>query len=1291
MDGGLARGARTNWWVTLGWLLAGLCWGGPRAVAQPARVEARTPSENGPAAGVRPRGESRRPAASPRLDAVRPMPILAEQPAEGDPSVETDTPAEPEPDEALSEISEATLKSRLQRVQDDPELDSEERAELVALYRQALQSLSEAAESDNRRSSYERLAEEAPALTAELQRKVESERPAAAQVINPKSTLGQLQAGLSRAEAELERWEQEVADAEAEKTQRSTRRLSAAEEEPELRAELEAIEASLERGPGEDLSEDHALAERGLLEARRKAVLARLALLRQELLTYDLSGEWLVAKADLATVEAEYTRSLVEAWQTALNKRRRTEVSDQTIEAEGVAEKATLAAPRLKGIADQNVELTRLRGDLAGRIEQAQREAEGVEQQTRELLEEFEQIDERVRRSGFNEVIAAMLRRRREQLPDAAMLTEQMRERSGQTASLGLQLAELQDQRSRLADLNSAVARQAKALAPAGGALTNPESEALKTLLRAQRGYLDGLIGDTSRYLETLLECDAADRALLKQARVYTRYCDENLLWIRSTTPPGWAEVGRVLRGVQDWLQPALWSGVGQGLLGDALRHPAWYVGLVGLVLGCLAVTRQAAARVRLEVQRAQPRRRRAGWALAWLVAGSLAVPTLLWFCGWRLSALRIDVLSAAAGRAMVGLAALLVPLRVVRMATRVERLAPGLMGLSQARTETWRLVTARWAWGGLPLLIWTWAGVTLAGNLPQSALGRLTFVLFQGLLGWGLAQLGPSLNTLPKEASLSGPVVAPGLATRCQQQLAAIWPGVALGIPVVFAGLSLWGYHDTAVLLCAWLLGVAGLGVVLSFVERLLAVCLAPRVVATAPAANEWGAVEGGNAIWAPQGRGRTPSRTGLPELEDAVSQWRHLVHMGLVGVFVVGSCWILSPILPALAVFQSIEVWPRPFHWLDATDADNVANVVTVAGVALAALLSVLTWFCQRTLPELLDVLVLSRTQLDQGGRYAVAAIARYAVLVAGSLAAFSQVGIGWAQLNWLVAAMTVGLGFGLQEIFANFVSGLILLFERPVRIGDIVSIGDITGKVSRIRMRATTITDNDLRELIVPNKELITGRVINWTLTDTVSRLTIKVKVAVGTDPDFARGLLLGVANRHRLVLRQPPAQAQFEEFADNALHFALRVCVASFDLVAQTRHELLTAIKKEFQEQGIALLIPTTTVGRPATPGAATSATAPNGAVGAGPAGGLAGTLAGATVPAGVPAGMVSAGGLPGGGNSAVGIPASAIFPGSGGGSPAAPTVGAAPLQMREDPPRSNPAPHLAPDRSRASYG
>ena len=105
-------------------------------------------------------------------------------------------------------------------------------------------------------------------------------------------------------------------------------------------------------------------------------------------------------------------------------------------------------------------------------------------------------------------------------------------------------------------------------------------------------------------------------------------------------------------------------------------------------------------------------------------------------------------------------------------------------------------------------------------------------------------------------------------------------------------------------------------------------------------------------------------------------------------------------------------------------------------------------------------------------------------------------SMLGVSWSKVQWLVAAMTVGLGFGLQEIFANFISGLIILFERPIRVGDVVTLGGVTGTVARIRIRATTIVDGDRKELIVPNKEFITGKLVNWTLSDQTLRVVSKV---------------------------------------------------------------------------------------------------------------------------------------------------------------------------------------------------
>ncbi len=137
-----------------------------------------------------------------------------------------------------------------------------------------------------------------------------------------------------------------------------------------------------------------------------------------------------------------------------------------------------------------------------------------------------------------------------------------------------------------------------------------------------------------------------------------------------------------------------------------------------------------------------------------------------------------------------------------------------------------------------------------------------------------------------------------------------------------------------------------------------------------------------------------------------------------------------------------------------------------------------------------------------------------------------------------------MGVGLGFGLQEIFANFVSGIILLFERPIRIGDIITLGDKTGVVNRIRIRATTIVDSDRKEYVVPNKDLVTERLLNWTLSDQVNRVVVNVGVAYGVDTSHACEILRQVALDHPVVLKDPQPTATFEGFGDSTLNLVLR---------------------------------------------------------------------------------------------------------------------------------------------------
>ena len=212
------------------------------------------------------------------------------------------------------------------------------------------------------------------------------------------------------------------------------------------------------------------------------------------------------------------------------------------------------------------------------------------------------------------------------------------------------------------------------------------------------------------------------------------------------------------------------------------------------------------------------------------------------------------------------------------------------------------------------------------------------------------------------------------------------------------------------------------------------------------------------------------------------------------------------------------------------------------------------------------------------DAGARYAVATVCRYVITVVGLLLCFGILGVGWSKVQWLVAAMGLGLGFGLQEIFANFVSGLIILFERPVRVGDVVTIDNITGVVSRIRMRATTITDGDRKELIIPNKEFITGRVLNWTLSDPVNRVVIRVGIAYGSDTQRAAEILLRLAKNHPNVLDDPPPGVSLESFGDSALNFVLRCFLPNLDGRGTVIHELHMAIDREFREAGIEIAFP-----------------------------------------------------------------------------------------------------------------
>jgi small-conductance mechanosensitive channel len=220
-----------------------------------------------------------------------------------------------------------------------------------------------------------------------------------------------------------------------------------------------------------------------------------------------------------------------------------------------------------------------------------------------------------------------------------------------------------------------------------------------------------------------------------------------------------------------------------------------------------------------------------------------------------------------------------------------------------------------------------------------------------------------------------------------------------------------------------------------------------------------------------------------------------------------------------------------------------------------------------------------LLAKSRIELGVRIAVASILKYAVLTIGFVVILQTAGINLSSITILFGALGVGIGFGLQNITNNFVSGLIILFERPIKVGDRIEVSRVAGDVVDISMRATTIVTNDNISIIVPNSEFISSTVINWSHTDRNVRFNFPIGVSYREDPERVRKLLLEIALGNPGVLKDPKPDVLFTEFGDSALVFNLRVWTSEYiNRPGVLKSQLYYVISHRFKEAGIEIPFP-----------------------------------------------------------------------------------------------------------------
>lgn len=303
------------------------------------------------------------------------------------------------------------------------------------------------------------------------------------------------------------------------------------------------------------------------------------------------------------------------------------------------------------------------------------------------------------------------------------------------------------------------------------------------------------------------------------------------------------------------------------------------------------------------------------------------------------------------------------------------------------------------------------------------------------------------------------------------------------------------------------------------------------------------------------------TEQEEGL-DLNEVRSQLLRFADLFIWTALFVIFYYVWSDLVTVVSYLRDITLWQQT----STTEAGVVTETISLFNLIVALIIVVITYILVRNIQGILEILLFSRVKLSQGTPYTITTLLTYILVAVGGAWAFSTLGMSWSKLQWLFAALSVGLGFGMQEIFANFVSGIILLFERPIRVGDTVTINDVTGTVAKIRIRAITMIDPDRKEVIVPNKSFVTGQVTNWALSNTITRLVVSVGVAYGSDLDLVKRLLLQAAHEQPSVLKDPEPRALFLTFGASTLDHELRVYVGQ----VSERNDTLDALNRRVNE-------------------------------------------------------------------------------------------------------------------------
>lgn len=293
-----------------------------------------------------------------------------------------------------------------------------------------------------------------------------------------------------------------------------------------------------------------------------------------------------------------------------------------------------------------------------------------------------------------------------------------------------------------------------------------------------------------------------------------------------------------------------------------------------------------------------------------------------------------------------------------------------------------------------------------------------------------------------------------------------------------------------------------------------------------------------------------------------------KKIIHIGVIIIW-------LFVVLNSFNVYEPVIQWLSDIlskRWIIGSFSIAIENILVFIFSIWAAV------FISRLVRFVLEGDILPRLKLPRGVPGAISSLTTYSILALGILVALFGIGLDLSKLTILVGALGVGIGFGMQDLVNNFISGLILIFERPIQVGDAVTVADVSGRVKSIGIRSSIIRNWSGAEIIVPNGHLISNKLTNWTMTDQLRRIEIKVGVMYGSDVNKVMEILLDCAKGNQKILTRPAAYVLFQDFAESYLEFELRCWTSDYSAWIDIRSDIRVAIINAFEKEGIVIPFP-----------------------------------------------------------------------------------------------------------------